>query len=133
MLVAAGQGLATNSSPENIRAVVRACSAAYFEFAQQHGDRWDVLFGSGATVDGPSPQQVLRLRFETAALLAATIQRGAPDADSMKVEGFAHAASGAGNQLAVWWRKNPNIPIDRVIDISTEFMWSGILGLTEIE
>jgi AcrR family transcriptional regulator len=129
MLVEAGAQLPEMPTQDDARDVLRACVAAYFRFVRDHGDGWDVLFGAGAAVAGPAMPEVLRLRFATVRLLATLLVHAAPSIDPRDAEVFAHSLSGAGNQLAVWWRQT-SMPLDEIVERFVALFWEGVRPYT---
>jgi AcrR family transcriptional regulator len=104
---------------------------AYFEFIERDSASWDVLFGPGATAAGPAGSKVADLRFDTVSLLAGLIAPAVPQVDTQAVEAMAHFLSGAGEQLAKWWRKNPQIPRQQVSGYAMAYSWLGLERLVE--
>lgn len=126
------------SSPDGLRAdealreAVISVSRAYCEFLAEEPSRWEMLYGGGAAAAGPIAGEVAKLRFRTVDLLSAVIRGHVPDhVDDRTVRAFAHAASGAGEQLAHWWRSTPDLPVDELADILARFVWSGMSQLFE--
>jgi hypothetical protein len=52
-----------------------------------------------------------------------------PHAPRQKVEAFAHALSGAGEQLERWWRQNPELTRREIVDYFHAFAWQGLSQL----
>jgi AcrR family transcriptional regulator len=105
---------------------LRAGLRAYFRFVAEHGRSWDVLSGSVALPPGPLGDVTAELRFRTADQIAALFNLAVPGHPIDDVRAYAHAVSGAGEQLARWWRKNPGVPIETVVDHAMQVCWSGI-------
>jgi AcrR family transcriptional regulator len=106
---------------------------AYFEFVERHGRAWDVLFGQGSAVAGPAAEEVLRQRFATVhgiAELLTPFVSGA-EVDEQAIEALAHALSGSGEQLAKWWRQNPELTREQVAGYHMAFAWLGLETLVE--
>lgn len=131
MLAGAATDLPDEPTREDARAALRGCAEAYFGFVEQHGSGWDVLFGGGAAVAGRAASEVQRMRFDTVALLAALVARAGPALDDQDAQIYAHAMSGAGEQLAKWWRRT-DVPIERVVDRFERLFWDGIGRLTAV-
>lgn len=106
---------------------------AYFAFVEDQGSAWDVLFGGGAAVAGPAETQARAMRFETvekiALLLGDDLQQAAT-ADQLHA--FAHQVSGAAEQLAKWWRVNPQVPRATVVDYQMAMCWTGLEQLARL-
>jgi AcrR family transcriptional regulator len=116
---------ATARSP---REMMEFGTAAYFEFVERSGQRWTVLFG-GVELAGPAAEEVARLRFATVSRIRDLIVAIAPGADAGTVEAFAHAVSGSSEQVAKWWRANPQYTRTQVIAFQVGFAWSGLSQL----
>jgi AcrR family transcriptional regulator len=99
---------------------------AYFEFIERDTAAWEVLFGPGATAAGPAGLKVADLRFDTVRLIAGLIAPAVPQVDAQAVEAMAHFLSGAGEQLAKWWRRNPQIAREQVAGYAMAFSWFGL-------
>jgi AcrR family transcriptional regulator len=102
---------------------------AYFEFIERDRSAWDVLFGGGTAVAGPAAEEVTSLRFATVGRIAELLARAAPDADAQTVEAFAHALSGSSEQLAKWWRHNPQLSRQQIVGYEVAFAWLGLQQL----
>ncbi len=120
--------LLATANARSPREMVERGTAAYFEFVERSGQRWTVLFG-GVELAGPAAEEVARLRFATVSRIRDLIVAIAPDADGATVEAFAHAISGSAEQLAKWWRANPQFTRTQVIEFQVGFAWSGLSQL----
>jgi AcrR family transcriptional regulator len=130
MAVAAAEvdATATDAPRKVMERVVRG----YFEFVAAHPRRWDMLHGPGEATAGPIADEVSTLRFRTVELLAAMIRQHTPaDVREATVLAFAHATSGAGEQLTRWWRRSPELTIDQVADLGVRYVWAGLGQLLE--
>jgi AcrR family transcriptional regulator len=101
---------------------------ACFAFIEEDPDRWAVMF-RGVAVTGHVADEALRMRFSTVAALADLIHGTEPTAPREKVEAFAHALSGAGEQLERWWRQNPGLTRTEVVGYFHSFAWRGLSQL----
>lgn len=108
------------------RRLLRATATAYFTFVRDHGAGWDVLFGGGAAVAGPAAEEVVRLRFETVRVLSLLIVHATPKIAPAAAETYAHAISGAGMQMAVWWRRTADCPLEEIVDRFVTLFWEGL-------
>lgn len=105
---------------------LRAGITAYFRFVSEHGPGWDVLSGTGALPSGPIGDMAAELRFRTADQIAALFSIAYPDVDPREVNAYAHVVSGGGEQLARWWRRNPDVPLETVVDRLMTVAWDGL-------
>jgi AcrR family transcriptional regulator len=100
-------------------------TAAYFEFVERRGQQWAVLFG-GAGLSGLGAEEADRLRFTTVSRLRDLVVALEPDVDPITAEAFAHALSGSAEQVAKWWRANPQLTRSEVLARQTAFAWGGL-------
>lgn len=99
---------------------------AYLRFVEDHGDAWDVLFGVGAATAGDVGREVTALRFATVDRITAQFAAVAPAADPVRVAAWAHAVSGAIEQLTKWWRLHPEVGREQVAQYLIETIWTGL-------
>jgi AcrR family transcriptional regulator len=108
---------------------------AYLEFVERHGRAWDVLFGQGGAVAGAAGQELMRQRFATVERIAQLFKSFASGVttrvDETAIQAFAHALSGSGEQLAKWWRHNPELTREQVAGYHMAFAWIGLQQLVE--
>ena len=105
---------------------LRAGMEAYFVFVQERGQRWDMLFGGGTAVAGAIAERAAELRFETGEKIAALVRNAAPQAGATAAAAYAHAISGAAEQLAKWWRQHPEITLAELVDYQFDVLWTGL-------
>ncbi len=117
--------LAATASASTPREMLDRGIGAYFEFVERRGQRWAVLFG-GAALTGPAAEEVARLRFATVARIAELVAAIALGAEAGTVEAFAQAISGSAEQVAKWWRANPQFTREQVVAYQCAFAWSGL-------
>jgi AcrR family transcriptional regulator len=110
---------------------LRAGIRAYFGFVRDHGAGWEVLFGGGPSPNGRIGHVARELRFRTVDQIAALFHIAVPDVDLEETRAYAHAASGAGEQLARWWREHPEVELEVVVDRLMAVVWSGLQGFVE--
>ena len=115
----------------NPRDQLRAGITAYFQFVAEHGPSWEVLSGTGSLPAGPIGEVAAELRFRTADQIAALGRLVFPDVDPEQARAFAHIASGGGDQLARWWRKNPHVPLETIVDWFMTVVWTGLQAFVE--
>lgn len=118
------QAVAAQTSPEQRLA---AGLRAYFAFVQAQGDAWDILFGGGAAVAGTAEAEARELRFRTVERIALLLQfdlgnRVPPE----RIRAFAHLISGGAEQLAKWWRQNPGLTVEDLVQAQMALSWGGL-------
>jgi AcrR family transcriptional regulator len=104
---------------------------AYFTFVKERGTGWDVLFGSTPTPTATVGKIAAELRFRTVEQIAALFTAELPDLAAEDALAYAHAVSGAGEQVARWWRQNPQIPLEAVVERMMTIVWGGMRELLE--
>lgn len=131
-LVAAGTRANPDPDEHALHAAINRLARAYCEFLAEEPSRWDMLYGGGAATAGPIAEEVAKLRFRTVDMLATVIRGHVADGiDDSTILAFAHAGSGAGEQLARWWRRTPELGVDELADILARFCWAGMSQLLE--
>jgi AcrR family transcriptional regulator len=112
-----------------LRDQLRLGVATYFEFVRDHGDGWEVLFGGGSAPSGIG-RLTVELRFRTVEQIAALFKNAIPEGDMREALIYAHALSGAGEQLARWWRQNPDVELEELVDRMMD-LWDGLGAVVE--
>jgi AcrR family transcriptional regulator len=104
------------NAPHSVR--LRALTAEFFSFVAEHRDGWTVLFME-MNASRPLAEQVAQLRERLVAEIRRMLEEGseswaglAPPAS----DGVAHAIVGAGDSLANWWLKHPDVGRDEVAE-----------------
>jgi AcrR family transcriptional regulator len=103
-------------APHSVR--LRALTAEFFCFVAEHRDGWTVLFME-MNASRPLAEQVAHLRERIVTEIQRMLEEGseswaglAPPAS----DGVAHAIVGAGDSLANWWLKHPDVGRDEVAE-----------------
>lgn len=104
---------------------------AYFRFVQDRGRSWEVLSGGGETPGGHAGEIASELRFRTADQIAALFHVAVPTVDLESTSAYAHVVSGGGDQLAHWWRKNPHVTLETVVEHLLTVTWDGLRLLAD--
>lgn len=105
---------------------LRAGLAAYFTFVRNKGQEWELLFGGGTAIAGAVAVDAAQMRFETAEMIATLVQAAADHLDPTAVRAYAHAISGAAEQLAKWWRHHPEVTLEQIVAYHLELVWQGL-------
>jgi AcrR family transcriptional regulator len=82
---------------------------AFFEILERDPHRWSLVYGPTMLV-GPLADELDELRETTVDRIVSLGRAFAPDADPEELAVFAHAASGAGEQVGRWWLDTPGHP-----------------------
>lgn len=112
--------------PGGPRDRLRAGIHAYFTFVKDHATGWDVLFASSPTPSATVGKAAAELRLDTAEQIAALLIAERPDLQPGEAHAYAHAVAGAGEQLARWWRQNPDVPLETVVERMMTVVWQGL-------
>ena len=104
----------------------------YFSFVESDRAAWSILFGGGVAVAGPAAAEAARLRFATVERIIARKADVLPHVERDTLEAYAHAVSGAGEQLAKWWLSRPKLSRAQVVSYHMAFAWKGMQQLLEL-
>ena len=115
-------------SPES---QLRAGMVAYFTFVRDRGPQWDLLFGPGQAVAGSVAEEMHELRFDTADKIAGLIGAAVPTLPVTTAYAYAHGVSGAGEQLAIWWRRHQDVDLDEIVELHLNVVWPGLRSFVE--
>jgi AcrR family transcriptional regulator len=110
---------------------LRAGIQAYLMFVKDEGRGWDVLFASSPTPGAPAGKFAAEVRLRTAEQVAALLMAELPRLPPSEAHAYAHAITGAGEQLARWWRYNPDVPLDTVVERMMTIVWGGMQGVVD--
>jgi AcrR family transcriptional regulator len=105
---------------------LRAGISAYFQFVSEHAAGWEVLAGTAARPAGPIAERVAELRFQSAERIAVLFMQVVPHIDPDEARAGAHIVSGGGEQLARWWRRNPQVPLETIVERMMTVIWRGL-------
>jgi AcrR family transcriptional regulator len=109
----------------DLQAQLRAGLTAYFGYFSERPQRFELLYGPGGPA-GPLAEQTADLRFTAAERIGALFIAAAPRIPRYEAVGAAHIVSGAAEQLARWWRRNPDIPLETVVEGVMTVIWPGL-------
>jgi AcrR family transcriptional regulator len=99
---------------------------AFFEILERDPRRWAILFSYPAPLQGEFGEELAELRRATVARIGEVLSALLPDVDRERLSAYAHAISGAGEQLGRFWLANPQLPRTRLAEYFRDFAWSGI-------
>lgn len=105
---------------------LRAGVNGYFNFVEQNRLSWRLLFAGGVAVAGPAAEEAARLRFSTVEGIAQLFTGATRSSERTGLLAYAHALSGAGEQLAKWWLTRPDLPKEAVVELMVQLMWQGL-------
>lgn len=97
---------------------LRARISEFLAFVEEYRDGWAVLF-TELTASAPLAQEVAELRGQLADAVQAMLEQAAsPGVPGPRLawEAVAHAIVGAGESLANWWLRHPEVPRGQVTD-----------------
>ena len=115
---------ATTAGPD-LHDQLRAALFAYFEFVGDRPDRFVLLYGPGGP-GGPLAEQTAELRFTSPQWIASMFIAAAPGIPEDEAIAAAHIISGGAEQLARWSRRNPDRPVETLVDWVMTALWPGV-------
>src|SRR5437764_11884439 len=110
-----GALLAAAANGADLATTVERSAEAWFSILQREPQRWSLVYGGATGLVGPLADQLADLRDTTVRQIALVVGQYAPDARPEQINTWAHAVSGAGEQLGRWWLRNPSISRKRVV------------------
>ncbi|GAA4101495.1 TetR/AcrR family transcriptional regulator [Nocardioides kongjuensis] len=114
-----------------VEARLRAGFRAYYAFVRDRGTTWEVLFGGGAAVAGKVAASAAEHRYQTAEVIAGLVRDAAPHVAEEAASAYAHAISGAAEQLAKWWRRHPDVGLETMVERTMDALWTGLATIAE--
>lgn len=108
---------------------LRGGITGYFTFVERNRSAWRMLFGGGVAVAGTAAEEAAALRNATVRGITDLLASVVVGVDRPTLEAYAHATSGAGEQLAKWWQLNPEMSRSQVVDHLMAFAWQGLQPL----
>jgi AcrR family transcriptional regulator len=110
------------TSAPDLATAVNHGAEAWFSILEREPQRWSLLYGGATGLGGPLADQLADLRDATVRQIGMILTRYAPRADSAQVNAWAHAVSGAGEQLGRLCLRNPDIPRQGIVAIYSDFL-----------
>src|SRR6266566_3896029 len=126
-----GALLAAAASAPDLASTVERSADAWFSILERDPRRWSLVYGGATGLVGPLADQLAELRDTTVQQIAMVAAQYAPRAEREQVTLWAHAVSGAGEQLGRWWLRNPDVPRERVIAFYADFLYAAVNHLIE--
>lgn len=96
--------------------VIDAGGRAFFDMLATDARRWTLLFATSASIGGALADQLTDMRFRTVATIVEVARPLATGVEEERLEAFAHAISGIGEQLGRWWLRKPDMSEDRLLE-----------------
>jgi AcrR family transcriptional regulator len=121
------------AAPHAVR--LRALIAEFFAFVSEHRDGWTVLFME-MNASRPLAERIAGLRERIVAEIRRMLEDGPPSWPGLAPpasDGVAHAIVGAGDSLANWWLKHPEVDLDQVTDWYTGLAQAAITAAVRRE
>src|SRR5437588_3952767 len=123
--------LAAAAASPDLASTTQNCASAWFEILERDPRRWSLVYGGATGLVGPLAEQLADLRDTTVQQIAMVATQFAPRAEREQITLWAHAVSGAGEQLGRWWLRNPDVPRERVIAFYADFLDAAASHLIE--
>jgi AcrR family transcriptional regulator len=124
LLVAAGEG-------SDLKSTTEKAAEAWFSIVQRDPQRWSLVYGGTTGLVGPLADQLAEQRDITVDQIGLVLRQYAPNASDGELTLWAHAASGAGEQLGRWWLRHPRIPRKRIVDFYADFLYDSAMHVVE--
>src|SRR2546427_1785910 len=118
--------LAAAAASPDLASTAQNCANTWFEILERDPRRWSLVYGGATGLVGPLADQLADLRDTTVQQIAGIAARFAPDAGAEQTTAWAHAVSGAGEQLGGWWIRNLEIPRERVVAFYSDFLEAAV-------
>jgi hypothetical protein len=103
---------------------LRAGLRAYLRFVRERPARWQLLYGPSATAP-LTAGEASELRFATAERVAALIAAAVPAFPPQQAEAMGHMISGAAEQFAKWWVRQPDMDEGAAVEMLVGTIWAG--------
>src|SRR4051812_42174154 len=103
---------------------LRAGLRAYLRFVRERPARWQLLYGASA-VGAPVASEASELRFATAERVAALIAAAVPTFPPRQANAIGHMISGAAEQFAKWWVRQPDVDEQAAEQMLVDTIWAG--------
>jgi AcrR family transcriptional regulator len=123
--------LAAAAGAPDLATTVERSADAWFSILERDPRRWSLVYGGANGLVGPLADQLADLRDTTVQQIAMVAAQFAPQAEREQITLWAHAVSGAGEQLGRWWLRNPDVPRERVIAFYADFLYAATNHLIE--
>ena len=121
--------LANAAEAANVEELLRDGQTAYLRLIQQDPKRWWLVYGGAGVHIGELADGLAELREGTVALIAEIFHPHLQGADPADLLLLAHAISGAGEQMARYWRRHQEVPLERMVDAYVRSLLPGVEAL----
>ena len=107
----------------------------FLNFVDERRDGWAVLYAEAGARGGPLADELAELRSRIARIVSGLVERGGqpPNGSSRhmtELDGIGHAFVGAGESLANWWLRHPELPLGQVARWLDAFAQAAVEGAT---
>jgi AcrR family transcriptional regulator len=113
---------AAAASADGPEEMLRRCTWAFFDHLERREAAWKLLYEE-STVAGEALEGIRAQQTDFIATLLAT-QR--PDADPLRLEGWAQVIVGACERLAIWRGGNRSVTSEQATEYLMELAWTGL-------
>jgi AcrR family transcriptional regulator len=114
--------LAASAGGQDLATTLERGADAFFSILERDPRRWSLVYGGANALVGPLADQLAELRDQTVDQIALASAPFARHAEPERITAWAHAVSGAGEQLGRWWLRNPEIPRERIVAYHRDFL-----------
>ncbi|WP_320671975.1 TetR/AcrR family transcriptional regulator [Patulibacter defluvii] len=116
-------------SAADLRQAIRQGGDAFFAIVAREPARWSLVYG-GPPLVGEIADELAALRARTVGAIADALAEQAAGVDGARLVPVAHLISGAGEQLARWWLRTPDVPREAVVGLFCDFCAHGVGALS---
>jgi AcrR family transcriptional regulator len=114
------EAVAQTDDPEE--RLVRGADAL-FALLEHDPGRWKLLFASATLLPDPYSTELEELRLATIREIAELVRLGLPDTPPDRIEACAHAISGIGERLGLWWLAKPSLTRAELVEHFRATAW----------
>jgi AcrR family transcriptional regulator len=128
------EAMRAETDPE---ACLRAGARAFFEFVAESGPGWDRLVSQQGGPVSVELEAARRRQAEVVGELLGELferERAAAGAsltaaDRLQIEAIAASMNGACERLAAWWRRNPALDLEELVELATRLVVPGVISV----
>jgi AcrR family transcriptional regulator len=121
--------LAAAAGAPDLETACERGAEAWFDTIVREPQRWSLVYGGATGLIGPLADQLGDLRDITVSQIGMLVTAYGGRAEAEQTSLWAHAVSGAGEQLGRWWLRNPDVPRERVVAYYSDFLFASATHL----
>jgi AcrR family transcriptional regulator len=102
--------------------MLRRGTLAFFRFLDDRAPAFTLLYSEASI----AAEAVEAIRAQQTDFIAGLLGVAAPDADPLRLQGWAQVIVGACERLAVWRKRDPRVTAEQATEYLMELAWSGL-------